>query len=53
MQDPGTYIYVAGLMEADKKFEIAMEELAGSKEAWLDLKAKIAADGRYAELLYD
>lgn len=53
IQDPNTYVYVAGLMEADKKFELAMEKLAGGKDAWLDLKASIAADQRYAELLYD
>jgi ferredoxin--NADP+ reductase len=53
IRDPKTFVYVAGLSDAEKKFELAMEEMAGGKEAWLDLKASLNADGRYAELLYD
>ena len=53
IRDPRTYVYVAGLSDVEKKFELAMEEMAGGKDAWLDVKAGIAADGRYAELLYD
>jgi ferredoxin--NADP+ reductase len=53
LQDPKTYVYVAGLMEADKKFESAMADLAGSEDNWLDIKARLQAEGRYAELLYD
>jgi ferredoxin--NADP+ reductase len=53
MQAPNTYVYIAGLMDADKKFEIAMEEMAGGKDAWLDLKATLNAERRYAELLYE
>lgn len=53
IQDPKTYVYVAGLHEADKKFELAMEGMAGSKERWQELKNGLNADGRYAELLYE
>ena len=53
VKDPKTFVYVAGLSDAEKKFELAMEEMAGSRDAWLDLKAGLSADGRYAELLYD
>lgn len=53
IRDPKTFVYVAGLSDAEKKFELAMEEMAGGKDAWLDLKASLNADGRYAELLYD
>ena len=53
MCDPKTYVYVAGLHDADKKFELAMEEMAGTKDRWLDLKSEISAAGRFAELLYD
>lgn len=53
MQSPLTYVYVAGLMEADRKFETAMASMAGSEAAWRELKARIVAEGRYAELLYD
>jgi len=53
IRDPKTFVYVAGLSDAEKKFELAMEEMAGGKDSWLDLKASLNADGRYAELLYD
>ena len=53
LQDPKTYVYVAGLTAAETKFEAAMEEMAGGRDAWLDVKSKLSADGRYAELLYE
>ena len=53
MQDPNTYVYLAGLMEADKKFESAMAEMAGGEDKWLELKSTLQSEGRYSELLYD
>lgn len=53
MQDPKTYVYIAGLVEVGRRFELAMEILAGGKEEWQDTKASLIASGRYAELLYE
>lgn len=53
IQDPKTYVYLAGLTDAEKKFEMAMEILAGGKEEWQDTKASLIASGRYSELLYE
>jgi len=52
IEDPNTYVYVAGLVEADSKFEKAMTVMAGSKDAWLKKRTELEAAGRYAELLY-
>lgn len=53
IQDPKTHIYLAGLTDAAKKFETAMEEMAGSKEQWQTVKTELRAGERYAELLYE
>lgn len=53
IQDPKTHVYIAGLSSAERKFELAMEILAGSKEDWWDQKALMIASGRYSELIYD
>jgi ferredoxin--NADP+ reductase len=53
VQDERTYIFVAGLMDAEKKFELAMEEMAGGSENWQALKAALNASQRYTELVYD
>jgi len=52
MQDPKTYVYVAGLEDAEEKFERAMGVMAGSKEAWVALRGQMAAEGRFSQLLY-
>jgi len=53
IQDPKTYVYVAGLVEASRKFDKAMAAHAGSDDAWLEERADLTANGRYAELLYE
>jgi len=52
IQDPRTYVYVAGLQAADTKFELAMAEMAGGKDNWIDTKVQLQSGQRYAELLY-
>jgi ferredoxin--NADP+ reductase len=52
LQDPKTYVYLAGLADAAARFEKAMVAMAGSEEAWRKLRAALAENGRYAELLY-
>jgi ferredoxin--NADP+ reductase len=53
MQDPKTYIYVAGLRKASVALDTALSHIAGSKEAWMRRKREIYFDGRWAEHLYD
>lgn len=53
IQDPATYIYLAGLSSAAGKFQSAMEKMAGGHDEWVDLKASLIASERYSELLYD
>ena len=53
VQDPKTYVYVAGLQDAARKFVKAMIEHAGSEQEWLEQRALLTANGRYAELLYE
>lgn len=52
MLDPKTYVYVAGLPEAKKKFEKAMIAIAGSEAAWQKTRADLQNQNRYAELIY-
>lgn len=52
VQDPKTYIYIAGLEDAEQKFEKAMGVMAGSKENWATTRKQLAGEGRLAELLY-
>lgn len=52
VQDPKTYVYVAGLVGAAEKFEKAMVVMAGSAEAWESKRAELRQAGRYSELLY-
>jgi ferredoxin--NADP+ reductase len=52
IQDPRTYVYVAGLHQSAEQFEKAMSAFAGSEEAWQAKKQELIEQGRYAELLY-
>jgi len=53
INSPKTFVYVAGLVEAAKKFEIGMARMAGSKSEWHAAKEYLIAEKRYAELLYE
>lgn len=53
VQDPKTYVYMAGLTEVAEKFNKAMAQAAGSEAEWQELRAELVAQGRYAELLYE
>jgi ferredoxin--NADP+ reductase len=52
IQDPKTYVYVAGLSAAIEKFQKAMVEIAGSEEAWQEKRRMLVDQRRYAELVY-
>jgi len=53
VQDPKTYVYLAGLLDAAHNFEKAMSAAAGSDEAWQDMHVQLMAEGRLSELLYE
>jgi len=53
VRKPNTYVYVAGLTDCATNFKKAMIAAAGSKEIWQNEYEELAAEGRYAELLYE
>jgi len=50
--DTKTYIYIAGLEDAEKHFNKAMAAIAGSEAKWKELREKLIEDKRLFELLY-
>jgi len=52
IQQPNTYLYLAGLKNMSEVFNKKLSELAGSEEAWDTLKQKLIEEERYSELLY-
>ncbi|MGD1094172.1 MAG: FAD-binding oxidoreductase [Bryobacteraceae bacterium] len=53
IEDPKTYVYVAGLAGAAQQFEQAMITMAGGEHAWLHKRHELMAQQRYAELLHE
>lgn len=53
INEPKTYLYLAGLVDVEHKFHKAMSAVAGSEAAWNELRERMGSDGRYAELLYE
>ncbi len=53
LQDPRTYVYVAGLVEVAQEFEKSMIAMAGYEQTWHELRDELIAQKRYAELLYE
>lgn len=52
LQDPKTYVYVAGLRQIRTQLDEAMAKIVGSAEEYEQQKAKIVEEGRWAELIY-
>jgi hypothetical protein len=52
LNQPNTYVYLAGLETARTKMEKAISKMAGGEEAWEALKAKLQAERRLSELIY-
>lgn len=52
IQQPDTYVYLAGLIDVAKTFDTKLAEIAGSEEIWNELKQKLIEQGRLSELLY-
>ncbi|MDE3195766.1 MAG: oxidoreductase, partial [Acidobacteriota bacterium] len=53
IQDPLTYVYVAGLSDVARNLRKVMIAAAGSTEAWNAEYTRLVQEGRYAELLYE
>ena len=52
LQDPKTYVYVAGLENLRAVLDTAMTSVAGSAAVWQTTKAQLEAEKRWSELLY-
>lgn len=52
LEQPNTYVYVAGLEKMRDELDEAFTEIAGSEDKWARRKAELVAGGRWVELLY-
>lgn len=52
LQEPNTYVYVAGLENVREQLEKAFVSLAGSEAYWNQLHERMHQEGRWSELLY-
>jgi ferredoxin--NADP+ reductase len=52
MQDPNTYVYIAGLEPALESFNKTMIKIADSEAAWSAIRQGLESSGRWAELIY-
>lgn len=52
LQDPKTYVYVAGLKQIGELLDKALVKIVGSPEAYQQQKTKMIEEGRWAELIY-
>jgi ferredoxin--NADP+ reductase len=52
LQDPNTYVYVAGIQKVRDLLDNALAKIAGSEEKYAEQKAKIIASKRWAEMIY-
>jgi ferredoxin--NADP+ reductase len=52
LQDPKTYVYVAGLEKVRKLLDEALVKIVGSPETYEQQRAKMKDEGRWAELIY-
>jgi len=53
VQDPNTYVFVAGLEPVTEALDRAMSRVAGSTERWSEQKARLRAEDRWSELTYN
>ncbi len=52
LDDPQTYIYVAGLKDVREQLDKVFSDMMGSEERWQRRRAELVAGGRWTELLY-
>jgi ferredoxin--NADP+ reductase len=53
LNQPDTYVYLAGLQKTAEATDRVMTEKAGSEQAWSDLKKELLKEGRWSEFLYN
>ncbi len=52
LDDPKTYVYVAGLKDVREQLDKVFSDMMGSEERWQRRRAELVAGGRWTELLY-
>ncbi len=52
LQDPKTFVYVAGLKQVSAQLDEALGKIVGSSEEYAQQKSKMIEEGRWAELIY-
>jgi ferredoxin--NADP+ reductase len=52
LQDPKTYVYVAGLRKISELLDEALVKIVGSPDMYQQQKARMIGEGRWAELIY-
>ena len=52
IQEPKTYVFLAGLGKIAQVFDKVMGERAGSPEAWQGIKQAMVREKRWSELIY-
>ena len=52
LDDPKTYVYVAGLVDVRDELDEVFSRMTGSSERWQQRRAELVAGGRWTELLY-
>lgn len=52
LNDPKTYVYIAGIEKAFEHLDRTLSTIAGSDEKWQELKVQLQEEGRWSELLY-
>lgn len=52
LQDPNTYVFIAGSRKTSELLNKALAGYAGSKETWEEMKQKLQAENRWSELIY-
>lgn len=52
LQDPKTYVYVAGLEPLREQLDGAMAKVSGSESAWQEKREELESQQRWSELLY-
>lgn len=53
LNHPKTHTYVSGLSKLEEQLDQALAAIAGSDEAWQQLKAKLMEEGRWSTLFYE
>ncbi|MDH3410008.1 MAG: ferredoxin-NADP reductase [Gammaproteobacteria bacterium] len=52
LDDPKTYIYIAGLEDVRDELDEVFSRMTGSSDRWQQRRAELVAGGRWTELLY-